>query len=348
MGKVWPEDSVAYMEATTRLSTVTALDESPLLEGLLYVGTDDGLIQVTEDGGRNWRKADPIQGLPEFTFVTDVQPSPRDVNTVFATFNDWNRGNFKPYVMKSADRGRTWTSIAGDLPARSGAWSIVQDAVNPNLLFVGLEFGLYATVDGGAHWAKMAGVPTAQVRDIAIQKREGDLVAGTFGRGVFILDDYTALREVTPQTLAEKARLYPMRDAYQFNELGQFEASWGNTTSPNPPYGALMTYSLGQAPAGDAKIAIQIADDTGKQVRRIELVGDAAAPGLHRVAWDLRGDPPAGAPAVPAAFGGGRGRGNGGPPVAPARYTATIGTLSGDTFTAVSRPVSFLVVPLSR
>jgi hypothetical protein len=189
-------------------------------------------------------------------------------------------------------------------------------------------------------------VPTAQVRDIALQKREGDLVAGTFGRGVFILDDYTALRDLTPQALAGRARLYPMRDAYQYNELNQVEAAWGNTSSPNPPYGALLTYSLG-APAGDAKVAIEIADDQGKQVRRIELTGDAATPGLHRVAWDLRGEPPAGAPA-PASFGGGRGRGNAGPQVAQARYTATIGTVRADTFTAIGNAVSFLVIPLPR
>src|SRR5260370_9488784 len=225
--------------------------------------------------------------------------------------------------MKSIGRGRTWTSIAGDLPARSGAWSIVQDGVNPDLLFVGVEFGLYATVGGGAHWVKMSGLPTSQVRDVAIQKREGDLVAGTFGRGVFILDDYTALRDLTPQALAERARIYPMRDAYQYNELSQVEAAWGNTSSPNPPYGALMTYSLG-APAGDAKGAIQIADDQGKVGRRIQLTGEAAPPGLHRVAWDLRGDPPPGTPAGPSAFGGGgRGRGNAAPPVAQARYAAT-------------------------
>ena len=353
MGKVWPPDSVAYMEATTRLSTITALDESPLLEGLLYVGTDDGLIQVSEDGGKNWRKVDSAAlqatGAPEFTYVTDVQASPRDANTVFATLNDWNRGSFKPYVGKSTDRGRTWKSIAGDLPERSGAWSIVQDAVNENLLFLGMEFGLYATVDGGAHWVKMAGVPTIMVRDITIQKREGDLVAGTFGRGVFILDDYTALRDVTPQGLAEAARLYPLRDAYQYNELGQYEATWGNTTYQNTPYGALLTYSIGKAPSGDAKMAIQIADDEGKQVRRLELTGDRLTPGLHRVAWDLRGDPPAGAPQGGRGGGGFGGRGgNQGPTVAQARYTATIGTVSGDSFTATGRPVSFLVIPLPR
>jgi photosystem II stability/assembly factor-like uncharacterized protein len=354
MGKVWPSDSVAYMEATTNLSTITALDESPLLEGLLYVGTDDGLIQVSEDGGKNWRKVESAAltaaGAPEFTYVTDVQASSRDANTVFATLNDWNRGNFKPYIVKSTDRGRTWSSIAGDLPQRSGAWSVAQDAVNGNLLFAGMEFGLYATVDGGAHWVKMSGVPTIQVRDVAIHKRDGDVVAGTFGRGVFILDDYSALRDLSPQTLSEKARLYPLRDAYQYNELGQYEASWGNTAYTNPPYGALLTYSIGQA--ADGKMAIQIADDQGQQVRRIELTGDALTPGVHRVAWDLRREPPAGAQGGRGGQGGGGGgfggRGNAGPPVPQARYTATIGTLNGDTFTAAGKPVSFVVQALPR
>jgi hypothetical protein len=313
---------------------------------LLYVGTDDGLIQISEDGGKNWRKADSIQGVPQFTYVTDVLASVRDVNTVFATLNDWNRGNFKPYVVRSTDRGRTWTSIAGDLPERSGAWSIAQDHVNGNLLFAGMEFGLYATVDGGAHWVKMSGVPTQQVRDITIQKRESDLVAGTFGRGVFILDDYSALREISPGSLAEQARLYPLRDAYQYNELGQAEAVWGNTTYPNPPFGALLTYSIGGAPAADAKMAIQIADDQGQRVRRMELTGEWLTPGLHRMAWDLRRDPPAGAAAT-GGRGGGRG-GNAAAPVPAARYTAAIGTVTGDAFTPVGRPVSFLVVPLTR
>ena len=355
MGKVWPPDSVAYNEATTRLSTITALNESSLLEGLIFVGTDDGLVQVTEDGGKSWRKVDPVQGVPEFTYVTDVQPSARDANTVFATFNDWNRGNFKPYVYKSADRGRTWTSITGDLPQRSSAWSIVQDSENPNLLFVGMEFGLYVTVDGGQHWVRMTGVPTSQVRDVTIQRREGDLVAGTFGRGVFILDDYTALRDVTPQALAETARLYPPRDAYQFNELGQMEASWGNTSTPNPPYGAQLTYSIGQAP-GDQKLALNIADNEGKVIRRLDLCGgEETTPGLHRIAWDLRPDTPnapsrcaAGRGGAGFGGGGGFGRGGGSQQVVLGRYTATIGTVSGDNFAAIGQPVSFLVVALPR
>src|SRR5262249_17690144 len=245
------------------------------------------------------------------------------------------------------------TLISGDLPERSGAWSIAQDTVNGNLLFVGMEFGLYATVDGGAHWIRMAGVPTSQVRDITIQRRDGDLVAGTFGRGVFILDDYTALREVTQETLAEKARLYPLRDVYQFNELGQMEAVWGNTTYQNPASGALITYSVGQAPAGDQKLALTISDNDGKQVRRLELCGEETTAGLHRITWDLRPDPPNAPAAWRAAagrggFGGFGGRGAGPSLVPQARYTAAIGTLSGETFTAIGKSVSFAVVPLPR
>jgi hypothetical protein len=209
-------------------------------------------------------------------------------------------------------------------------------------------------VDGGAHWVKMAGVPTSQVRDIMIQRRENDLVAGTFGRGVFILDDYTALREVTPEGLAERARLYALRDAYQYNELGQYEATWGNTVYPNPPYGALMTYSIGQGGAGDQKFAISVADNEGNQVRRIELcAGEETAAGLHRIAWDLRRETQnapsrCGAVGRGGGFGGFGGRGGGAPVAPPGRYTATIGTVSGETFTAIGKPVSFVVLPLPR
>ena len=357
MGKVWPTDSVAFNQATTTLSTITALDESPLLSGLILVGTDDGLIQITEDDGKNWRKVETLPGVPEHTYVTDVYASPRDSNVVFVTVNNYLRGDFKPYVMRSSDRGRTWTSIAGDLPTRSGAWSIVQDDVNPNLLFVGMEFGVYFTSDAGAHWLQLAaGIPTAQARDIAIQRRENDLVVGTFGRGAFILDDYTGLRDVTATTLSEEAHLYPLRDAAMFDILDQVVATWGDPTTPNPPYGALFTYSVGQPPTGDARLVLTISDDTGKQVRRLDL---SKHPGVHRIAWDLRGEPPApqtgrGGRGTGATDGaqdaqafGGRGR-QGGPPVASGRYRATIGKLTGDTVTPVGQPQSFSVVPIAR
>jgi len=349
MGKTWPEDSVQFNRATTTLSTITALDESPLLEGLIYVGTDDGLIQVTEDGGTNWRKIETFPGVAPYAYVTDVFGSHRDVNTVFATFNDYQRGNFAPYVLRSADRGRTWTPISGNLPARSGVWSVVQDHVNGDLLFAGLEFGVYFTVDGGRQWTQLrGGIPTSMARDLHIQKREADLVVGTFGRGAFILDDYSPLRAVTEETLSSPAQLLPLRPAYQYNQLNQQRAAWGNETSPNPPYGAVFTYYVGQTPGNGAKLAMTITDREGRQVRRLEVPATA---GIQRAAWNLNSDPPP-QPAEQQGRGGRGGRGGGrggppqGPPVGPGRYTATLGTLSGDTFTPIGEPQTFLVVPL--
>jgi len=362
MGKVWPRDSVAFNQATTQLSTITTLDESPLLADLIYIGTFDGLVQVTEDGGKNWRKIDKLPGLPEYTAVTDVFASPRDASTVFATFNNYQRGDFKPYVYKSTDRGRTWTSIAGNLPVRSGAWAIAQDHVNGDLLFAGMEFGVWFTVDGGAKWTQLkGGIPTTQARDLQIQRRESDLVVGTFGRGAYILDDYSALRGVTAQALTDEARLFPLRDAYIFNELTHYGAAWGNESTPNPPYGAVFTYNISQAPAADAKLVLTIVDDAGRPVRRLDLPKE---PGLQRIAWNLRGEAPAsgrgagrGAAAVaqaedddqdePPAFGG-----RGGPPQgapAPAgRYRATLGRMVGDIVTPIGEPQSFQVLPLPR
>ena len=368
MGKVWPRDSVAFNQATTTLSTITTIDESPLLEGLIYVGTDDGLVQITEDGGANWRKVEKFPGVAEYAYVTDVSASPRDVNTVFATFNNYQRGDFKPYVMKSTDRGRSWASIAGNLPARSGAWSIVQDHLNGNLLFAGLEFGVWTTVDGGTSWVQLkGGIPTTQARDLHIQRREGDLIVGTFGRGAFILDDYSALRALTPQALTEEAHLYPLRDAQMFDVLTQQQAAWGNVATPNPPYGAVFTYSVGRTDGG-TKLVLNITDEGGKQIRRLPV---SSGVGVGRVTWDLRGEPPAqrqttdsaaagrggrgsGADAPggdeqdppPSGFGGGRGGPQQGPPVSAGRYRAAIGKLDGDKFTPIGATQSFQVVPL--
>src|SRR5439155_3786012 len=179
---------------TDLYGTGTAVAESPAKENLLFVGTDDGVIQISENGGDTWRKIEQFPGVPDLTYVTDVFPSPHDVNTVFVTLNDFHRGNFKPYLLKSTDLGRNWISISGDLPPRDPAWTVVQDHVNPSLLFVGTEFGLSFAADGGAHWVRIkSGIPTIPIRDLAIQKRETDLVAASFGRGFFVLDDYAAL-----------------------------------------------------------------------------------------------------------------------------------------------------------
>ncbi|MBL0937864.1 MAG: glycosyl hydrolase [Gemmatimonadaceae bacterium] len=296
MGKVWPRGSVALNVSTTDLSNIVSIDESPLLEGLIWVGTDDGLVQVTEDGGKTWRRIDTFPGVPKFTYVSDVLASPRDANTVFVALNNWHRGDYAPYIVKSTDRGRTWTNVSANLPAKHNVWSVAQDHVNGDLLFVGTEFGLFVTVDGGASYTALkGGMPVTQVRDIAIQKRESDLVMGTFGRGFYVLDDYSALRELSNTTLAEDARLLPLRHAYSFTPGGVAPAGAagslaisGNFSTPNPPVGAWITYHVKAGLAADTKLVLTIADTDGKVWRKCEL---DKSPGLRRFTWNLNGDP---------------------------------------------------------
>lgn len=385
MGKVWPAGSVALNGSTTALSNIVTVDESPVLEGLIWVGTDDGLVQVTEDGGKTWRRIDQFPGVPRFTYVTDVFASPRDANTVFVALNNWHLGDYKAYIVRSNDRGRTWANISGNLPARHDVWSVVQDHVNSNLLFAGTEFGVFASVDGGTNWTKLkGGMPSIQVRDMQVQKRESDLVIATFGRGFYVLDDYSALREVTPAALAEEARLFPMRHAYSYNSSGLGPAGSagigtlsGNWQVANPPFGAVFTYNVRQALPENTKLVLTIENQAGTQVRRCEL--DKTA-GLRRVAWGLVPDAPVspaggrgaggagrgGAtpdsaatsqaaaiqPCVAAAgrggFGGGGGRGGGGQRVPNGSYTATIGKMVGTMVTPIGPSQSFLVLPLPQ
>jgi photosystem II stability/assembly factor-like uncharacterized protein len=296
MGKVWPAGSVALNASTTSLSNIVTIDESPVLEGLIYAGTDDGLLQITEDGGRTWRKVEDFPGVPKFTYVADVISSPRDVNTVYVALNNWQRGDYKAYVVKSADRGRTWTNISGNLPPKHDVWALAPDHVNPDLIFAGTEFGLFVTVDGGGSWTQMkGGFPVAQVRDLTIQKRENDLVLATFGRGFWVLDDYSALRDITPRTLAEDARLFPLRHAYSFTPGGSANPGSagisymsGNWNTPNPPVGAWMTYSVGRDLGADTRLVLTISTNQGTQVRRCEVDKDV---GLRRFVWNLNSDP---------------------------------------------------------
>ncbi|HEX5217543.1 MAG TPA: hypothetical protein VFV98_18915 [Vicinamibacterales bacterium] len=293
MGKVWPQGSVAFHESTTALSNVVSIDESPLLEGLLIVGTDDGLVQITENGGREWRKVEDFPNVPKWAYVSDVAASPRDSNVFFVAFNNWQRGDYKPYIVRSDDRGKTWKNITGDLPAKHDVWAVAQDHVNPNLLFAGTEFGLFFTVDGGSKWVQLkGGMPAAQVRDLQLQRRDSDVVMATFGRGFWILDDYSALREVSAATLNDEARLFPMRNAYQFTPWGMgpdgsagLSSLGGNYTFPNPPAGVVMTYNVKETYGADTQLVARIFNETNTQVRQIELNKNA---GLNRTTWDLR------------------------------------------------------------
>ena len=213
MGQVWTIDAVMKNASTTIYGNVVALDESPKKKGLLYVGTDDGLIQVSENDGGTWTKIEQFPGVPVQTRVNMLTASLHDENVVFAAFNSQRNGDFKPYLLKSIDKGKTWVSIASNLPERGNVYCIKQDHIDPNLLFVGTEFGAFFSTDGGQNWTKLAGLPTIAVYDLEIQKRENDLVAATFGRGFYVLDNYSMLRELKKETLDKRAHLFPTKEA---------------------------------------------------------------------------------------------------------------------------------------
>ena len=321
-GKIQSIDAVAKNMSTSNYGNIVALTESPLVEGLLYVGLDDGLIQVSEDGGANWRAIDQVTGVPKMTYVSRLEASVHDENTVYATFNNKKQGDYKPYVFVSRDRGQTWSSITGDLPDREITYALMQDHVKPGLLFVGTEFGVYFTVNEGTTWIKLeGGLPTIQVRDIDIHRGENDVVLATFGRGFYVLDDYTALREVSDTALEEDVILFPTKDALRYVEMESRVGDRGETfyTADNPEFGATFTYYLKEELEGredarlkaekEAKKAEQdplmpsydelraeeeeiapsvfltVRDADGNVVRRVD---GKCSKGIQRATWDLR------------------------------------------------------------
>jgi len=246
MGKFWSADAVRKDVSTSQYGTIVSFAESEVKEDLLYVGTDDGLIRVTENGGEPWRKISSFPGVPEYTYVSDICPSKFDENVVFASFDNRKRDDFKPYILKSTDKGNTWVSISNNLPKNGTVHTIEQDFVNPGLLFVGTEFGAFFSVDGGKEWVQLtSGIPSVAVRDLTIQRRENDLAVATFGRGFYILDDYTPLRNFKPDILEKESYIFPIMDALLYIQT-RGKGSQGSSyfSAKNPPYGATFTYYL--------------------------------------------------------------------------------------------------------
>ena len=325
-GKIWGPDAVAKHQSTALYGNGSSLSESPKKEGLIYVGTDDGLINITEDGGKTWRKVEKVLEVPEGSYVHRVLASQHDVNTVYALYNNHQNGDFKPYPVKSTDAGKTWTMINGNLPERGSVYAIAEDPTNPNMLFIGTEFGIFFTVDGGAKWVQLkGGLPTIAVRDIVIHKREHDLVIATFGRGFYVLDDYSPLRGVKAEVLAQESNLFPVKDALMYVRSSATVGSQGASTyyAQNPAYGATFTYYLKepirtkrqirQAAEREATrknepikyptrqelrdeaeeeapaLLFTITDAKGEVVRRLTA---PAVPGIQRTVWDFRYAPP--------------------------------------------------------
>lgn len=379
-------DAVAKNASTTLYGIALAVTESPIKAGLIAVGMDDGRINVTENGGAAWRHVDAFPGVPDRTPVFELLASQHDAGVLYAAFNNHQAGDFKPYVLKSADGGRTWQSITGNLPERGSVYALAEDHVDRNLLFAGTEFGLFVTLDGGTKWTRLSnGLPTIQVRDLAIQKAANDLVLATFGRGFYILDDYSPLRGLAGAPMAGDAYVFPVAPAplyIQSAPLGLPGVAFqGHNyfSAPNPPYGAVFTYLLKddlqsrqdrrheQERAAAARgedvfyppweslkaedreeppaVLVTISDSAGKPLRRFPAPASA---GLHRVAWDLRLPPPD--PITGPAYQPDPDFPFSSPPigplVVPGTYTVALSTLVDGQLKAIGAPRQFEVYGL--
>lgn len=357
MGRVWGSEAISKWASTSFYGTIISISESPRQEGLIYVGTDDGLVQVTEDGGATWRRSARVPGVPDTTYVQRVYASQHEANVAYAVFNNHRSGDFAPYIVKTTDRGRTWTNISANLPKRGSVYGFVEDPKEPTLLFAGTEFALYVSTDGGGAWTRLrGGLPTIQMRDLAIHARDDDLVVATFGRGFYILDDLAPLRTLAqqPALLRADAVLLPVtRTAMYLPERTSNAGSWGAShyTASNPPTGTTISYLVRTEPRTQRAVRLQreqaasrrgadvpqptlaqleaenldvaptailtITDAEGVVVRR--LTGPVRA-GLHRVQWDLRYS--AASPVTGVTTGGGGG--GRGPMVAPGTYTVAL------------------------
>ena len=321
MGKVWSVDAIFKNVFTSPLGTIVALDESKLKQGLLVVGTDDGLVRISRDNGNTWEKYENFPGVPKKAYVTDVITSKHDVNTMYVSFNYHKYGDFKPYLIVTKDGGKTWKSISSNIPENNFVWTVVEDHINPNVLFIGTEFGMYFSMDAGGSWRKFNKVPTIPIRDLEIHEGEDDLIAASFGRGFYIVDDYSPIREYSRQIDGLPAYLFSVKSTYQYIVAAPEKTATGHNffTSPNPPYGVKLSYYLGnsilskfeerqneelnkfnkgetidyptakkleeEAKEKTPKIYLTISDSEGKVVRRISSNKNK---GYHEKYWDLR------------------------------------------------------------
>ena len=372
MGRQQSWDNAWDVGAMSNYNTITSLAESPIQEGLLYAGTDDGFIQVSENGGDSWRKI-PVTslGLPSRSFVNDIKADLYDANTVYVALDNHKEGDFNPYLFRSLDKGLTWKSISGDIPKRTIVWRMVQDPIKKNLLFAATENGIYTSLNNGISWNKLPGTPTISFRDITIQKSENDLVAASFGRGFFILDDYSALRDFTEDNLSKQGKLFTPRPAKWYVP----RSSIGNTGADyyfakNPTFGAEFTYHMAddfktkkQArknrevelnkskknipfPGWDAlddeieeqnaKVILTIQDKDGNVINKIM---EKASKGSHRISWNLTHFNPF----AISVNGNSRRRYGGGSMVTPGSYSASLHLEQNGKVTILDGPISFEV-----
>ncbi|MGB0715254.1 MAG: VPS10 domain-containing protein [Phycisphaerae bacterium] len=385
MGRIQSVDAVSKNRSTSIFGNAVSLTESPLVEGLLYVGTDDGLVHVTEDGGENWRKISLFPGVPDMAYVSCLLASRHNADRVYASFDNHKNGDFSPYLLRSDDRGQSWEMVCGDLPERDIVYTLAEDTEKDSLLFVGTEFGAYFTVNHGENWVKLkSGIPTIAIRDLDIQRRENDVVLGSFGRGIFILDDYTPIRHATAEAFKEDAHVFPVKDAMLFVQRSRLGGRDGRGSqgsmfyaAPNPPFGAVITYHLKEklqtrkekrqeaekkAIKANKKIDYPTMDELRAEDQEsapkiwmlirnedgetVRRIQGSRNKGVHRIAWDLRYPSP-----LPARLSSPTNLAPwdmmpSGPLALPGTYTVTIAKEVDGEVSEITEQSAFDVVPL--
>jgi len=305
-------------------SSIVTISESPVVPGIVWVGTNDGNVQVTRDGGATWKNVvDSVPGVPKETHVSRVEASHFDAGTCYVSFDGHRTDDMKPYVFVTRDYGTTWKALTNGLPAVGNVNVIKEDPKSKNLLYVGTEYGLYISLNGGAEWKRfMNGMPVVRIDDVMVHPRDNDLIVATHGRSIYILDDITSLQQLTDTVLQADIHLFDVRPGTQWKTDITLARSIGgskNFAGENPRPGVAITYYLKAAAPGDVKLTIS--DYSGQAVRTID--GPKVA-GLNRVQWDFRGNPPpAGAAGQTRGGGGGGGGARGGfgaPVVEPGTY----------------------------
>jgi len=383
--RVWSVDDMYDTGAMSKYATLTSISESPKVEGLLYTGSDDGLIHVSEDGGQNWRKS-VLPKVPARSFINDVEASNHDSNTIFAIADAHKLGDYNTYLFMSTDRGRTYKSIAGDLPSNTIVWVLKQDHVDENLLFIGTEYGIYFTPNKGVNWIKLAaGAPTISFRDLELHPRDNDLVGATFGRGFYVLDDYSPLRAISSAIKEKVNTLFSVRDAWWYVPSVPMQAKGmpgqGTTSfaTENPPFGAVFTYYLNDIPEtakaerktsekalkeknasipfpgwerlfeesneDEPQVLLLVSDEKDNPLRWIK---GSTSKGLHRANWDLRLPPPDPINLTQPAFKPPWAGDAEGPLVAPGNYSVALYVVHNGTLKAQGESQKFTVKPVQN
>lgn len=294
LGKLPDRDTVSLNYGVTFYPSITQVSQSPVDANVLWVGTEDGNLQVSKDGGKSWNNvAANVPGLPKGTWVTGIEPSHFSAGAAYVTFDGHRSDDFKVYIYRTSDYGKTWHPISSNLTIDDGtAHAIREDPYNPRLLFLGSEFGAFYSTDQGSHWDRLgAGLPSVRVDDIQIQPRQHDLIVGTYGRSIWIFDDIRPWEELNAADSAQVTlfKPHPAIEWQKYIDSGSGFAGQSTFTAPNPP-DAIFNYSLKSAPTKFGTVNIAIKKQNGEIVRR--LTGPAKA-GINRISWDLRYDTPA-------------------------------------------------------